>query len=104
MMGFRRDYLLHRIQGEIGWCKEIGRTDIAELTDAVIDNLFTLVETPEQLDGLDEGTMFETEKGARLGRIWNGHASSLDGGPLWKDKTDALPLRVVWRPEPRERG
>ena len=58
---------------------------------------YPVVETEEGLEALPEGTFFESE--GRLGRIWNGHASSLDGGPVWKDKKEALPIRVVWVPQ-----
>lgn len=51
------------------------------------------VTTPEQLAALPEGTLFRS--GDRLGRLWAHSASALDGGHVWADKHDALPLEVL---------
>lgn len=52
----------------------------------------TEVTTPEEMDTLPEGTVFEPD--GRPGRLWRHSASSLDGGPVWPSKYDALPISV----------
>ena len=51
------------------------------------------VTTADRLAALPEGTLFRS--GDRLGRLWAHSASALDGGHVWADKHDALPLEVL---------
>ena len=60
-----------------------------------LEHIFPEISSPEELDELPEGTIFHSE--GRLGRLWNKTASALDGGSVWSDKYDALPLTVIWK-------
>lgn len=61
-------------------------------------NLRPKVTTPEELDTYPEGTIFQSA--GRLGRLWAHSASALDGGTVWADKHDALPLTIIYQERP----
>jgi hypothetical protein len=65
----------------------------AHVAAVVLAHLRPVVTTPEELAALPEGTLFRS--GDRLGRLWAHSASALDGGHVWADKHDTLPLEVL---------
>lgn len=74
------------------------RGEVSDIITAYLAVTQPIVETVEELEGLEEGTVIELRDGTtRIRTGWSSGWASAAAGDDHPDDTD-LPARVIWRP------